>query len=164
MVRSIVFLALGSNLGERAENLESAISALQEHGELLNTSRIYETEPVGYADQPAFLNQVCKLAVKYSPTELLEVTQRIERALGRRATFPSGPRVIDIDVLFYGERIIHTINLDIPHPKLAQRRFVLVPLCDIAADLVHPELGKTVRELAHELTDSHWVRPIDGGK
>ena len=164
MLRSIVFLALGSNLGEREKNLESAISALKAQGELLAKSRVYETEPVGYTDQPAFLNQVCKLAMKYSPTELLVVTQRIERELGRRPTFPSGPRIIDIDVLFYGERIIHTTNLDIPHPKLPERRFVLMPLCDIALDLVHPELGKSIRELADGLTDSHWVRPFEGGE
>jgi 2-amino-4-hydroxy-6-hydroxymethyldihydropteridine diphosphokinase len=163
MLRSIVFLALGSNLGEREENLESAISALQAQGELLAKSRIYETEPVGYEDQPAFLNQVCKVAMKYSPTELLEVTQRIERELGRKPTFPSGPRIIDIDVLFYGERIIHTTNVDIPHPKIPERRFVLVPMCDIAPNLIHPELGKSMRELVDESTDTHWVRPIDGG-
>jgi len=164
MLRSIVFLALGSNLGDREKNLEAAISALKAQGELLAKSRIYETEPVGYAGQPAFLNQVCKLAMKYSPTELLEVTQRIERELGRKPTFPSGPRIIDIDVLFYGERIIHATNLDIPHPKIPERRFVLIPMCDIAPDLVHPELGKTMRELADRLTDSHWVQPIEGGK
>jgi 2-amino-4-hydroxy-6-hydroxymethyldihydropteridine diphosphokinase len=163
MLRSIVFLALGSNLGEREENLESAISALQAQGELLAKSRIYETEPVGYEDQPAFLNQVCKVAMKYSPTELLEVTQRIERELGRKPTFPSGPRIIDIDVLFYGERIIHTTNVDIPHPKIPERRFVLVPMCDIAPNLIHPELGKSMRELVDESTDTHWVRPIGGG-
>jgi len=163
MLRTIVFLALGSNLGEREKNLESAITALKGHGELLAKSRIYETEPVGYTDQPAFLNQVCKLAMKYSPTELLVTMQRIERELGRKPTFPSGPRIIDIDVLFYGERIIHTTNLDIPHPKLPERRFVLEPLCDIAPDLVHPELGKPIREIVTKLTDSHWVRPIAGG-
>ena len=163
MLRSIVFLALGSNLGEREENLESAISALQAQGELLAKSRIYETEPVGYEDQPAFLNQVCKVAMKYSPTELLEVTQRIERELGRKPTFPSGPRIIDIDVLFYGERIIHTTNVDIPHPKIPERRFVLVPMCDIAPNLIHPELGKSMRELVDESTDTHWVRPMGGG-
>ena len=163
MLRSVVFLALGSNLGDREANLAAAISALEGHGELMAKSRVYETEPVGYEDQPAFLNQVCKLAVKYSPTELLDATRRIERELGRKPTFPNGPRIIDIDVLLYGERIIHTTNLDVPHPKLPERRFVLVPICDIAPDLVHPELGKSMRELAGELDDSHWVRPIDGG-
>jgi len=163
MLRSIVYLALGSNLGDREKNLDAAITALKAHGEVMAKSRVYETEPVGYKDQPAFLNQVCKLAVKYSPTELLDATQRTERELGRKPTFPNGPRVIDIDVLLYGERIIHTTNLDIPHPKLPERRFVLVPMCDVAPDLVHPELGKSMRQLAKAAKDSSWVRPLDGG-
>ncbi len=162
MMRTIVYLALGSNLKSRQKNLSAAITGLKSHGELLALSRVYETEPVGYREQPAFLNQACKMAIKYSPLELLDATQGIEKEIGRRPTFPSGPRVIDIDLLFYGERIIHVHGLDIPHPKLHERRFVLEPMCEIAPDLVHPELALTMRELLAHLKDEHWVRPVEG--
>ncbi|MDP1546620.1 MAG: 2-amino-4-hydroxy-6-hydroxymethyldihydropteridine diphosphokinase [Anaerolineales bacterium] len=143
----IVYLALGSNMGNRLANLKNAVSHLTPQMSVKKKSLVYETPPWGYADQPAFLNQVVMAETYMEPEPLLGHLKRLETALGRVASFQNGPRLIDIDILFYDDAILDSPPLVIPHPRLHQRAFVLVPLNDIASDFVHPVLGKQVGEL-----------------
>ena len=148
MDEHIVYLALGSNLQDRAANLKTAIASLPPQMEVKAKSQIYETPPWGYADQPAFLNQVVKTKTYLEAEPLLKHIKRLEVALGRRETFPNGPRLIDIDMLLFDDLTLETPSLVIPHPHLHERGFVLLPMMDIAPDLVHPVLQKSIRELA----------------
>ena len=139
-------------MGDRESHLARARERLNTEGlHLLRGSSIYETEPRDFPDQPWFLNQVVELETRLFPKQLLERTQKIERALGRVPTHPKGPRVIDIDILFYGETIISNPGLEIPHERLADRRFVLEPLAELAPDLRHPRTGATVREMLEKV-------------
>lgn len=147
MDNHIVYLALGSNLGDRLANLKQAINALSPQIEVKAKSRVYETPPWGYTDQPAFLNQVVKGNTYVEPASLLKHLKRLEVALGRAPGFQNGPRLIDLDLLFYDELIRDTPPLTLPHPRLHERAFVLMPLNDIAPTLVHPTVGKTVSEM-----------------
>lgn len=142
-----VFIALGTNLGDQEANLQRAKAALSPEVHLVRESPIYETAPWGFEDQPNFLNQVIEARTDLSPRALLAHLKAIEARLGRQKTFRNGPRLIDLDILFYGSRIIRENDLEIPHPRLADRAFVLVPLKDLAPDFVHPELGRTVETL-----------------
>jgi 2-amino-4-hydroxy-6-hydroxymethyldihydropteridine diphosphokinase len=145
-----VYLSLGSNIGDRQSNLQTAIERLAAPRlRILRTSPIYETEPVGYTPQRWFLNQVAEAETELFPMQLLSRIGKIERALGRERTLPNGPRTIDIDILLYGKTVVHSATLEIPHPRLAQRRFVLAPLADLAPDLRHPVTRLTVREMLH---------------
>jgi 2-amino-4-hydroxy-6-hydroxymethyldihydropteridine diphosphokinase len=143
----IVYLALGSNMGNRAANLKTAIAALPPQMEMKAKSRVYETPPWGYTDQEKFLNQVLKVQTYLAPEPLLKHLKRLEVALGRNATFQNGPRLIDIDVLFYDDLVYESPTLVIPHPRLHERGFVLMPLMDIAPDLVHPVKQQSIRQL-----------------
>lgn len=143
----IVYLALGSNLGNRLSNLKNAVANLTPQMEVKRKSLVYETPPWGYADQPPFLNQAVMAETYLEPEALLGHLKRLEVVLGREPSFENGPRTIDLDILFYDDVIIDSPPLVIPHPRLHQRAFVLVPLNDIAPDLVHPLLGKSVSEM-----------------
>jgi 2-amino-4-hydroxy-6-hydroxymethyldihydropteridine diphosphokinase len=143
-----IYLSLGSNVGDRGQNLRAAIDALPAAGvRVLQVSPVYETEPVDYRDQGWFLNQVLEAETALFPMQLLARTQRIERDLGRVRTLPKGPRTIDLDILFYGTAVVKTARLEIPHPRIAERRFVLAPLADLAPDLRHPVTRRSVREM-----------------
>jgi 2-amino-4-hydroxy-6-hydroxymethyldihydropteridine diphosphokinase len=142
------FLSLGSNLGDRGALLNDALSRLESAGvHIVRRSSIYETEPQDLLDQPRFLNMAVEVETDLTPQELLAAIQKIETEMGRQRTIPKGPRTIDIDILFYANQIIVAADLEIPHPRLTERHFVLDPLSEIAPDLRHPATAQTVREL-----------------
>lgn len=157
----IAYIGLGSNLGDRAANINSAIEFLGEVGRIVKASSLYATEPVGYAEQPEFLNAVVAVETEMIAADLLKACRSIEDRLGRRRTIRWGPRTIDIDILLLGEEIVSLPDLMIPHPRMAERRFVLTPLVEIAPEAVHPLLHKTAAELLRGLEDRHDVNMID---
>jgi 2-amino-4-hydroxy-6-hydroxymethyldihydropteridine diphosphokinase len=153
-----VYLSLGSNLGDRKKNIASALEMLGQEAWILKVSSLYETEPVGYKEQPWFLNCACSIETGLTPQALLELAKTIEKKLGRKPTLHFGPRIIDIDILFYDDLILDSPDLVIPHPRLTERAFVLVPLKEIAPNLVHPLLDLTIEELlerAEKLEEVH---------
>jgi 2-amino-4-hydroxy-6-hydroxymethyldihydropteridine diphosphokinase len=143
----IVLLALGANLGDRQANLERALELLTGDCGPLQRSPIYETPPWGDLDQPGFLNLVVRGRTRLTPEALLARCKEVERQVGRRATRRWGPRIVDVDILAYGDEVIHTDSLDVPHVRLNERGFVLVPLVDLWPDWRHPVLGRTAAEL-----------------
>ena len=154
-----VYLALGSNVGDRRANLAGALERLASADlRVVRVSSIYETEPRDLPNQPWFLNQVAEAETSLFPLQLLARTQKIERDLGRKRTQPKGPRMIDIDILLYGEAVIHTPGLEIPHPRMLDRRFVLEPLAELAPDLRHPINRGTVREALAAVTSQQVKR------
>lgn len=155
-----VFLSLGSNLGDRLENVKKALRLLESHVDVRRVSSVYETEPWGYKDQPWFLNAVCRAETDLAPAELLDFVKQVEQQLGRQPTVRYGPRRIDIDILFYEDQIIRRPDLQIPHPRIPERAFVLVPLTEIAPGLVHPVSRKTMRTLLRELEDADNVKQV----
>lgn len=153
-----VFLCVGSNLGKRREKIEGGIAALQEGGVIIQRrASLYETEPVGITDQPWFLNTVVAGETALAPRELLVLCKRIERIAGRRETVRFGPRSLDIDILLYKGLVIHEEGLDIPHPRMQERRFVLVPLLEIAPALRDPGNGRTFAEILAGLDEGKKV-------
>jgi 2-amino-4-hydroxy-6-hydroxymethyldihydropteridine diphosphokinase len=143
----LVYLALGSNLGNRSENLLAAINFLEPDVRVINCSPIYETPPWGYEDQPKFLNQVIEVETGLAPGELLDYVKNIEHDIGREETIRYGPRSIDIDILFYDDLVINSPPLIIPHARIQERAFVLIPLADLAAEYYHPALRETIKSL-----------------
>lgn len=155
----IVYLGLGSNVGDRGRNLQRALEQIETPDlRIVRASPVYETEPVDYIQQQWFLNQVAEAETELFPMQLLARVGRVERALGRVRGIPKGPRIIDIDILFFGRVVVRTAKLEIPHPGIAGRRFVLMPLADLAPDLRHPVTHKTVREML-DAAPPHKVRP-----
>jgi 2-amino-4-hydroxy-6-hydroxymethyldihydropteridine diphosphokinase len=154
-----VYLALGSNLGDRRGNLERAIARLADDRlKILRTSPLYETAPRYVEDQPWFLNQVVEAETTLFPRQLLSRAKKVERELGRTPTKCNGPRAIDVDVLLFGDSILKTADLEIPHPRIAERRFVLEPLAELAPELRHPVTRVTVREMLRGVMDQELRR------
>jgi len=147
-----VYLGLGANLGDRLANLRLALQRLQTLARLEEVSSLYETQPQGVTDQPLFFNAVCRLSTGLEPQPLLRFLKNLERETGRRPGGQTwGPRPIDLDILLYDDRLVDAPELTVPHPRLAERAFVLVPLCELAPELRHPLLGKTMEELLASL-------------
>ena len=154
-----IFLGLGTNLGDRTANLQAAIAGLAERLVMTAVSPLYQTPPWGVTDQPNFLNLCLAAQTDLAPAELLTFVKNLEVALGRQPAERWGPRLIDIDILFYANQLIETENMIIPHPRLAERAFVLRPLADIAPEFVHPLLGETIAALAKKVGDE-GIRPF----
>jgi 2-amino-4-hydroxy-6-hydroxymethyldihydropteridine diphosphokinase len=162
-MHKVVYLSLGSNIGDRAANLKSAIERLGELGSVEAVSSFYETEPVEFTAQPWFLNCAVKLDTEKMPKQLLASILDLEQSMGRRRIQKKGPRIIDIDILLFGSSIIQTKGLTIPHPSMLERRFVLEPLAEIAPDVRHPRLKRTIRELRDQLQPGQMVRKTTSG-
>ena len=157
----LFYLSLGSNIGDREAHLREAIQRLESTGKLRFVSSIYETEPVEFTDQPQFLNCAVTLETSSTPEQLMQQLLTIEKAMGRQRIQKKGPRTIDLDILLFGDEVVDTPGLTIPHPAMQHRRFVLEPLAEIAPDAMHPVLRKTVRELLEELPSGQSVRRME---
>jgi 2-amino-4-hydroxy-6-hydroxymethyldihydropteridine diphosphokinase len=157
MVR--VYLALGGNLGDRHLALKTAIDRLQEHVAIDQQSRIYETAPMYVADQPAFLNMVVSGLTDLAPLALLDFLKQLEQEIGRVPSIVNGPRQIDLDILYHGDTVMETQRLTLPHPRIAERAFVLVPLGDIAPDLIGPTETRSIASLLDSVPGRDTVQP-----
>ena len=151
------YLSLGSNMGDRQKNLDKALDFLSQRLRVSQISSIYESDPIGNTEQPRFLNMVCHVYTRLTPQGLLTLAKGIESKLGRSPGKTNAPRPIDIDILLYDREVVETPELVIPHPRMTERAFVLVPLVEITPDLMHPVIGKTARELLLAITEKQGV-------
>jgi 2-amino-4-hydroxy-6-hydroxymethyldihydropteridine diphosphokinase len=158
------YISLGSNIGDRQKYLREAVAHLGVNNRVLRTSSLYETEPVEFTRQAWFLNCAVAIETEKSPTELMASLLSIELELGRRRLQRKGPRTIDMDILLFEDTVVESPNLVVPHPAMQQRRFVLDPMAEIAPDVVHPVLKKTMRELLTELPAGQVVRKLPASK
>ncbi|MBI5554596.1 MAG: 2-amino-4-hydroxy-6-hydroxymethyldihydropteridine diphosphokinase [Elusimicrobia bacterium] len=147
------YLGLGSNIGNKRENIKEAIRLLRQEVKIAKMSSYYKTKPVGYADQPDFINVAIEIKTNLTPLQLLRMVKDIEKKIGRKKTFQNGPRIIDIDILIYYDEIMKTKKLVIPHPDMHRRWFVLKPLAEIAPEVIHPTLKHTIKNLFAKLKD-----------
>lgn len=157
----LAYLSLGSNVGNRKKNLRETIYRLEALGRVISISSFYETEPVEFAEQAWFLNCAVTLETTQPAAELMRSLLEIERDMGRQRVQKKGPRIIDIDILLFGDEIVNTPDLTIPHPAMADRRFVLEPLAEIADQARHPLLKRTILELLHDLPAGQTVRKVE---
>jgi 2-amino-4-hydroxy-6-hydroxymethyldihydropteridine diphosphokinase len=146
-----IVLGIGTNLGDRLQNLHDAVVLLFPEVQVIKSSDVYETEPWGFTEQPQFLNQVLLVQTSLEPVALLKYLKHIEASLKREVTFRYGPRIIDLDILLYDDLVLHTDTLTIPHPHMTERAFVMVPLVAIAPDLIHPEKKLSMHEIAQQI-------------
>jgi 2-amino-4-hydroxy-6-hydroxymethyldihydropteridine diphosphokinase len=154
-----VYIALGSNVGDRKTNLHEAVSHLENCGvRVVKVSSFYETEPVDYLDQPWFLNAVLEATTELSPAHLLAAMRGIESQMGSKKPFAKGPRLIDLDILLFGDQIVESAELQVPHPRMLQRNFVLVPLAEIAPEVQHPSWPGPAKEMLANSPDTSVVR------
>jgi 2-amino-4-hydroxy-6-hydroxymethyldihydropteridine diphosphokinase len=158
----ISYIGIGSNLGDKVSQCEKAIAAIlkADKNKLLAKSSFFKTKPIGYSSQDWFINGVIKIETELGPLQLLRALKRIESQLGREETFRWGPRTIDLDILFFDEKEIRTQELQIPHPLLQERQFVLIPLAEIDRNLVHPVLKKSIGELLDEIKEDQGVEKL----
>jgi 2-amino-4-hydroxy-6-hydroxymethyldihydropteridine diphosphokinase len=158
-VKQTIYLSLGTNVGDRARNLREAIAALEKTGvQVVRSSSVYETEPVDYLDQAWFLNMVVKAEAELAALELLQALRGIETQMGSKKLVAKGPRLIDMDILLYGDKVIATPELQVPHPRMPLRRFVLEPLAEIAPNARNPISGLTASEMLDRTPDKSAVR------
>lgn len=162
LIMSLAYLSLGSNLGDRESRLKEALSRLQEFATLIAVSSFYETEPVEFADQPWFLNCAAVLETDETAQELMQSLLALEKSMGRRRGMKNGPRSIDLDIVLFDGEVIDTPALTVPHPLMHQRRFVLDPMAEIAFEIQHPILKKSMGELRAALTPGQQVRKYAG--
>ncbi len=156
------YIGLGANLGDREASLRDALRKLSEVGDVTSVSSLYETDPVGFTDQPAFLNAVAAIETGLDPDEVVHCLLEIERDLGRERSFANAPRTIDLDLLLLGDTVIKQPHATVPHPRMHERAFVLVPLTEIAGMVKYPEFGKTIAELLNQLPDANGIRLYRG--
>ncbi len=159
----IAYIGIGSNVGDRDANCRKAIQLLDEAGRVVGISSFYRTEPVGYHEQEDFINAVAAIETDRTPDDLLRVCHAIEDRLGRKRGLRWGPRTADLDILLYGSQVVNQPGLSIPHPRMAMRKFVLIPLVEIAPDAVNPQLHRTAAQLLAELHDRHVVMKCTQG-
>jgi len=159
----IAYIGIGSNVGDREANCRKAIEFLAEAGRVVGISSLYRTEPVGYHEQEDFINAVVAVETDRTPADLLRVCQTIEDRLGRKRGLRWGPRTADLDILLYGSQVVNQPGLSIPHPRMAVRKFVLIPLVEIAPDAFNPQLHRTAAQLLDELNDRHIVMKCSQG-
>jgi len=157
-----VFLGLGSNLGDRSKNISEAVRLLMKNNKVVKVSSFYETRPVGYTEQPDFINAVCQIITTSTPEELLIMVKKIENDMGRIPGKTNGPRIIDIDILLYEDKTMNTATFTIPHPRMTERFFVLIPLAEIAPEMIHPVYHQTIQKMLDDLGVPEGVKRLPG--